>query len=211
MMASVASIRGPRRRVAAMGFLFVLGISPSTLLAQDQTLIRSGTRQFGGFGGPMARVTTAAGETMVMGGAGGAFLIDRRFAIGGAGFAGTRAVDAVFDGTRRRGEMDIGYGGVTFEIITRPSRLVHATVGALLGGGTVSVYPDAMRPRDRNDADDTFGVVEPQVALELNVTQWFRVGAAGGYRAVFGSESDRLADKRLSGASGTLMFRFGRF
>ncbi|MFN9421604.1 hypothetical protein, partial [Gemmatimonas sp.] len=85
MMASIASIRGPRRRVAAMGFLFVLGISPSTLLAQDQTLIRSGTRQFGGFGGPMARVTTVAGETMVMGGAGGAFLLDRRFAIGGAG------------------------------------------------------------------------------------------------------------------------------
>jgi len=211
MMASVASIRLPRCRVAVIAFLLALGASPSTLLAQDQTLIRPGTRQFGGFGGPMARVTTVAGETMVMGGAGGAFLIDRRFAIGGAGFAGTRAVDVVFDGTRRRGEMDVGYGGVTFEFITRPSRLVHATFGALLGGGTVSVYPDAMRPRDRNDADDTFGVVEPQVALELNVTQWFRVGAAAGYRAAFGSDTDRLADNRLSGASGTLVFRFGRF
>lgn len=202
--------RTVRRTMATVGLLPLVA-APASLLAQDQTLIKPGTRQYGGFGGPMARITSIAGETMVMGGGGGALLIDRRFAIGGAGFGGTRAVDAVLDGNRRRGEMDVGYGGVTFEVITRPSRLIHATVGALLGGGTISVYPDNMRPRNRANSDATFGVIEPQVGVELNVSRWFRMGATAGYRAAFGGETDRLAENSLSGASGSLVFRFGKF
>jgi hypothetical protein len=215
MFASIAPAlmvrRSLTRRTAVAACLLPLFAAPSVLLGQDQTLVRPGTRQYGGFGGPAARVTTVAGETMVMGGGGGAFLVDRRFAIGGAGFGGTRKVDARLDGGRRRGEMDVGYGGITFEVITQPSQLVHATFGALLGGGAVSVYPDSLRPRNRTDSDATFGVFEPQVGIELNVTRWFRMGATAGYRAAFGGETDRLADDNLSGPSGTLVFRFGKF
>jgi hypothetical protein len=195
----------------ALALLATMVFRPQIAHAQDQTLFKSGQHTFGGFGGPIFRVTSVAGETMALGGGGGAFLIDRKFAIGGAGFGGTQRVDARVASPDGRGEMDFGYGGLTLEVITRPSRLVHATVGVLLGGGAVSVWPDDLRPRNRDRNDDTFSVVEPQVSAELNLTRWFRMGASVAYRAAFGAETPRLVNDNLSGVSGGLVFKFGSF
>jgi hypothetical protein len=200
-----------RRRL--LPTLLALPLAAGAAAAQDQTLVGDDRKEFGGFGGPLFRVTTVAGETMPMAGGAGAFLLNRRFAIGGAGFGGTRAVDTR---TLGRGEMDLAYGGLTFEYVTRPSRLVHATVGLLVGGGEVSVWPDDLRPRTgrRGPADrvDEFAVVEPQVGAVVNVTRWFRAGVGLGYRAALGGDAPReLLDDQLSGLSGTLVFRFGRF
>lgn len=184
---------------------------PQLVHAQDQTLLKGGNHSYGGFGGPLFRVTSVAGETMVLGGGGGAFVIDRKFAIGGAGFGGTQRVETRLETPDGQGEMDFGYGGVTLEVITRPSRLVHATIGVLLGGGTVSVWPDDLRPRSRNRNDDTFSVVEPQVTAELNVTRWFRMGAQVAYRAAIGADTPRLVKNNLSGVSGGLVLKFGSF
>lgn len=197
------------RRVAQVAaFVFT---TPLALAAQDETLLRGGPHSFGGFGGPMVRVTQAAGETVLLAGGGGAMLIDRRLAIGGAGFGGTAKVDAIIDGNFVRGEMDLGYGGVFVEFITKPSKLVHATFGTLLGGGAVMVWPDSLRPRNRTGAEHTFGVIEPYVGAEVNIVQWMRIGATAGYRTAFGAEDQRLVTQRLSGASGSLVFRFGKF
>lgn len=201
------------RRVRAIGYALVTAVLclPAAAAAQDETLLKGGKHDYGGFGGPVFRVTSVAGETMPLGGGGGAFLIDRRFAIGGAGYGGTQRVDARILGEETRGEMDFGYGGLTFEVITRPSKLVHATFGLLVGGGTVSVWPDDLRPRNRRESDESFAVVEPQVMAELNVTRWFRAGASVAYRAAFNDEIPRLINDNLNGVSGGLVFRFGAF
>jgi len=201
------------RRVRTIGCALFTSILclPAAAAAQDETLLKGGSHTYGGFGGPTFRVTSVAGETMPLGGGGGAFLIDRRFAIGGAGYGGTQRVDARIQGDDVRGEMDFGYGGVTFEIITRPSKLVHATFGLLVGGGSVSVWPDDLRPRNRRENDETFAVVEPQVMAELNITRWFRAGASLAYRAAFNDEIPRLVNDNLNGVSGGLVFRFGAF
>ncbi len=192
--------------------LTVLAILPSAAHAQDdEYLFEKGPRDFGGFGGPMYRVTQVAGETMSIGGGGGAFIINRRFAIGGMGVGGTSRVDAIIEGNPVRGEVDFGYGGLTLEVITRPSKLVHATYGLLIGGGGVSVWPDDLRPRNSSDIGEAFGVAEPQMGIEVNVVRWMRIGVTGGYRFTFGAEVPELVDDNLNGASGTLVFRFGKF
>ena len=208
----LTSLRG-EPRVRAIGCALVIAVlfQPAAASAQDETLVKGGAHTYGGFGGPLFRVTSVAGETMPLGGGGGAFLIDRRFAIGGAGYGGTQRVDARIGGEATRGEMDFGYGGLTFEIITRPSKLVHATFGLLIGGGSVSVWPDDLRPRNRSESDESFAVVEPQVTAELNVTRWFRAGASLAYRAAFNDEIPRLVNDNLNGVSGGLVFRFGAF
>jgi len=184
---------------------------PSALLAQQDETLARGDGSFGGFGGPMFRVTQAAGETIGLAGGGGSFLIGRRLAIGGAGFGGTSRVDAILEGNPTRGEMDLAYGGLTIEIISRPSKLVHPVFGVLIGAGSVSVWPDDLRPRNRSGTEEMFGVVEPHVGLELNVIKWFRIGANVGYRVAFNAEDSRLADSGFNGASGTLVLRFGAF
>lgn len=148
---------------------------------------------------------------MVLAGGGGAVLIGRRLAIGGAGFGGTTKVDAVIGGTPTRGELDIGYGGFTIEYIVRSSELVHTTFGALFGGGVASVWPDDQRPRSTSSNEERFAVVEPHVGVEVNVTHWFRLGATVGFRAAFGIEQPQLQNDNLSGANGSLVFRFGSF
>lgn len=184
---------------------------PTFAQAQDEYLFADGPRDFGGFGGPMFRVTQVAGETMFIGGGGGAFLINRRFAIGGMGLGGTTKVDAIIAGNPVRGEMDFGYGGLTLEVITRPSKLVHATYGVLLGGGGVSVWPDNLRPRNANYEMESFGVAEPQIGLEMNVLRWMRIGVTGSYRFAVGGDFPELVNDKLSGANGSLVFRFGSF
>jgi hypothetical protein len=196
----------PRLRTLTLA----VALAPLSLAAQDRTLISS-NEGFGGFGGPMFRITQAAGETMALGGGGGAFIVGKRFAIGGAGFGGTTKVDARLNGSNVRGEMDFGYGGLTLEYIARSSDVIHPTFGVLVGGGAVSVWPDDLRPRLRDRGNESFGVVEPQLGLELNVLHWMRIGGTVGYRAVIGSEESRLVDDKLSGASGTLVIRFGKF
>lgn len=199
----------PMRRVALA--LMVAATVPSLAYAQDEYLFGSGPRDIGGFGGPIYRVTQLAGETMAIGGGGGAMLINRRFAIGGMGVGGTTNVDAIIGGSPVRGEMDFGYGGLTLEVITRPSKLVHATYGLLIGGGGISIWPDDLRPRNPTDSTEVFGVTEPQLGIELNVAKWMRIGVTGSYRFVFGAEVPKLVDDNLSGASGSLVFRFGKF
>lgn len=194
-------------RAAALAAVLI----PSALLAQQDETLASGTGTFGGFGGPMFRVTQAAGESIGMTGGGGSFLIGRRLAIGGAGFGGTARVDAILGGSPMRGEMDLTYGGLTIELISRPSKLVHPVVGILIGAGSVSVWPDDLRPRNRSGTEEHFGVVEPHVGLELNVIKWFRIGANAGYRLAINTEDSRLADNNFNGASGTLVLRFGAF
>lgn len=201
----------PLRRALLPALL--LAAAPSLVHAQDDEYLlnSSGPRSIGGFGGPIYRVTQVAGETVALGGGGGAMLVNRRFAIGGMGVGGTAHVDAIIAGNPVRGEMDFGYGGLTLEVITRPSKLVHATYGLLIGGGGISVWPDDLRPRDPSDSTEVFGVAEPQLGVELNIVRWMRIGVTGGYRFTFGAEVPKLVDDNLSGASGSIVFRFGKF
>lgn len=192
--------------------LLLLSAVPSLGVAQDEYLLSgSGPREIGGFGGPVYRLTSVAGETMGMAGGGGSLLINRRLAIGGMGVGGRANVDAIIGGNPVRGEMDFGYGGLTLEYITRPSKLVHANYLLMVGGGGVSVWPDDSRPRHMSDSTEVFGVVEPQLAVELNVVRWMRIALTGGYRLTFGADVPKLVDDNLNGAIGSIVFRFGKF
>lgn len=197
-------------RRAAIATVIAASI-PSLVQAQDETLFGNGPRDIGGFGGPIYRITKLSGETMAMIGGGGGVIINRRFIFGGMGIGGTNHVDAIIEGAPVRGEMDFGYGGVTLGLVSRPSKLVHATYGLTIGAGGISVWPDDLRPRNPSDSTEYFGIAEPLVGVELNVTKWMRLGVVGGYRFVFGAEVPKLADDNLSGASGSLVFKFGRF
>jgi hypothetical protein len=196
---------------AALATAALLLVPAADARAQDETLIGGSPSDFGGFGGPIYRVTQIGGETIGLNGGGGAMLINRRLALGGMGVGGTANVDAIIGGVPQRGEMDFAYGGFTIEYITRPTKLVHATYGILIGGGAVSVWPDNMRPRNRSDSSTVFALTEPQVGVELNVARWMRIGTTVGYRLAFGADVPKLANDQLNGPSASLVLRFGKF
>lgn len=212
-----SSVRVPRTLTALALALATLSVLPLTAHAQrDQTLLgRRGQSSVGGFGGPVVKFSRMAGADAMLSGGRGGVILNRRLVIGGGGYAVTSEnirTDFRFeDGSRPA--LQLAYGGLEFEYITRPRELVHATVSMLLGGGAASY-------RSRSTSGSTVStrtlespvfVAEPGAHLEVNVTRWFRPGLGVGYRYVNGSDLPSVSDGALGGAVGTLTFKFGRF
>ncbi len=200
----------------------LLGLFASVLAAvpaeaqRDETLVdrRGGTR-FGGFGGPVFKLTRIAGEDAVVSGGRGGLIINRQLVVGLGGYS-TRSdnIRTGFEfGNGDNGSLGFEYGGLELEYIMKPSRVAHITFYTLLGGGTASYQSE------RNSGsgvatqrlESEVFVLEPAVNLEVNVTRWFRTTLGVGYRYVDGSELPLAGDSELSGGVGTLTFKFGAF
>ncbi len=203
-------------RATTVGALVMLCGAADLSAQRNETL--AGSRRhtdYGGFGGPVVKLTRVAGEDVAMNGGRGGLIINRKLVIGGGGYSLSREnirTGFEFD----NGDvptLEFGYGGLELEYITRPSRLVHATFYTLIGGGRVSYKSEQSQGgavlRQRLDSD--VFVLEPALNVELNITSWFRIGLGGGYRFVDGSDLPRLNDASLSGGVGTLTFKFGSF
>jgi hypothetical protein len=178
--------------------------------AQEETLI-CGNIESGGFGGPAVKVTTINGEGAVMIGGRGGWIINHTFVLGGGGYGLVNDISATVpdaaDGFRY---VDLGYGGLDLEYITTSDRLVHLSIGLLVGGGGVRYKGD--RVTDDRRSMDGFFVAEPSLTVNLNVTRFFRIGAGASYRYVNGVNGGGItSDADLSGASAMLTLKFGKF
>lgn len=202
-------------RVTSGALVVALATVPAQA-QRNETL--SGNRRntdFGGFGGPVVKFTRVAGEDVVMNGGRGGLIVNRRLVIGGGGYSLAR--DNIRTGFRFDNgdapDLRFDYGGVELEFITRPSKLVHATFYTLIGGGQARYSSERTTGGSvlsQSLGSDVF-VIEPAVNVELNVTNWFRLGFGAGYRHVDGSDLPRVSDASLSSGVGTLTFKFGAF
>jgi hypothetical protein len=204
------------RLAGGLAALVLLAPSATPLAAQrDDTLLGRRGTDIGGFGGPVVKFSRLAGTDAVFSGGRGGVILNRRVVVGVGGYAvASEHIRTDFrfeDGTRP--SLQLGYGGLELEVITQPSRLVHGTFSLLLGGGEAMYSArteSGATVSTRTLASEVF-VAEPGAHLELNVTRWFRPGIGIGYRYVNGSDLPGVNDAGLSGAVGTLTFKFGRF
>jgi hypothetical protein len=56
-----------------------------------------------------------------------------------------------------------------------------------------------------------FFVVEPGLEVEVNITRFFKIGIGASYRLVRESDLSTVSDNDLSGFSGGLSLKFGKF
>ena len=56
-----------------------------------------------------------------------------------------------------------------------------------------------------------FYVIQPSLNVEVNVTDWFRVGAGGGYRYVTGGDQQGISNSKMSAPTANLTLKFGIF
>lgn len=217
MHALLRSRRLPVSRllVGAAALLLVASSSRPLFAQRDDTLLGRRGTDFGGFGGPVIKFSRLAGADAVFSGGRGGLILNRRFVVGAGGYGmaseNIRTDFRFDDGTRP--SLQLGYGGLELEVITQPSRLVHGTFSLLLGGGEAmynSRTESGSTVSTRKLTSEVF-VAEPGAHLELNVTRWFRPGVGIGYRYVNGSDLPGVNDAGLSGAVGTLTFKFGKF
>lgn len=178
--------------------------------AQEETLIK-GDIESGGFGGPVLKITGINGEAGILVGGRGGWIVNHSFIIGGGGYGLANNVKAKVPGPNGERYLNFGYGGVELEYISQPSRLIHFSYMTLIGGGGVSWRDENMRAGTVNPESDSFFILEPEVNVTLNITPYFRLSAGVSYRYVSGSHSAVSSNPDLSGPSGVITFRFGKF
>jgi hypothetical protein len=164
----------------------------------------------GGYGAPVVSYTRFAGSDSVLVGGRGGWILNHQLVIGGGGFGLATPAERVgvsLDQADYR--HTFGYGGLWLEYLIAPMNVVHASVGTLVGAGGISYQ--RFRP-DMQDVESTgVFVLDPVVAVEVNVTTFLRVALQSGYRVVRGVD---LATLDNSGASGFTLggaIKFGGF
>jgi hypothetical protein len=192
--------------------VFIIGgmllVAASLLSAQEQTLI-SGDIESGGFGGPVVKMTKINGESAVLVGGRGGWIINHTFVLGGAGYGLVTNVNA---DTFLRRYMRMGYGGVDLEYIASSANLIHLSIGLLVGGGAIGYKEeDEYYFVNTSHHMDSFFILEPSIQANLNVTHFFRISAGVSYRYISGLKSALSTNNDLSGLSALLALKFGKF
>lgn len=134
----------------------------------------------GGFGALSFRSTSFRGETMVLAGLRGGWIINRTLAIGleGHGIIPTTKYDDL------DGSSDVvalgGYGGMFLELIFFSNEVVHVTFPVSGGAGWMGYNrdfgSDAFNTSGDNLVDeDVFWYVEPGGGIEVNLSRSFRL------------------------------------
>jgi hypothetical protein len=189
-------------------FLLVIVFTFSAF-AQEETLL-SGDIESGGFGGPSVRVTNINGESAVLVGGHGGWIINHTFVLGGGGYGLVNDVKAkVTDSIHQYVEM--GYGGLELQYIASSDKLLHLSMEILVGGGGIGYKPEDNDDFNSVRKHDTFFILEPSVHANLNVAQFFRIAVGVSYRYVSGLKSIVSTNVDLSGPSASLILKFGKF
>ena len=182
---------------------------PTLLSARN---LVEGNIKSSGFGGPYVKFTSINSEFGVMAGGFGAWLINDQIAFGGGGCGlTTRHEVESSDTTPITYRIDFGYGGFYMGYIHSPSDILHLTGGLLIGAGGVD-----FSKQDDIDTHPNFGdgffILEPEIGIEVNVVDHFRLDLNTSYRFLSGVEEQfGITDEDLMGITVTLALKFGDF
>ena len=166
----------------------VIILTATYAAAQSQppadTLLK-GKTQLGFAIAPEVKLSSMNGEFAALAGCSFGLVIKPSFIIGVAGYG--KITDIFTDGY-------MGYGGVVLEYSVNSHRLVHYSIGGLMGAGNAAGSPSP------------FFVAEPQGRIDVNVTRWFRLGFGGGYRFIAGAQR---CNSLFRGPTASILLMFG--
>jgi hypothetical protein len=197
----------------------VLGQSEYEIpVKQTKTLLGDGTK-VRGFGSLDMRMTELTDDLGLLMGAHGGIILNNHFVIGLGGYGLTSNFQV--EGSESPEDLYLygGYGGLILGGIFSPKEVVHIYTPVLIGAGGMEVtdrnylnnfhrpYP----PFGTFAETSAFFMVEPGLDVEINVTRFFKIGLGASYRLVRQSDLITVSDKDLSGFSGGLSLKFGKF
>lgn len=214
-----------RKIIVLIMFIFV-SVPIISQTNEQETLFDSDEITFGGYGGPEVRFTEFNNDFGVLVGARGGLIVNSVFTVGlaGYGLVTSHVVDGYqgvpYKGLDSNAYLRIGYGGLHLGVIVEPNKLIHITAGILIGaGGAAYTTPYYYEWEGKHDRDDyfrtyersAFFVAEPQLSAELNLLKFMRMEVNAGYRLISGVSLPNTTNRDLSGFSGSIIIKFGKF
>jgi len=194
--------------------------SPAAPAAEAQDVLIHAKVPLGGYGGPDMRISTILSEPALLVGGQASWLMNHRYFFGVAGYGlatrhnapNTMAIDG------NPSTLGLVYGGLRFGVVATPNDLLHVALAALIGPGNLTGISSVPTRAElevgyerRLGHAETFFVVEPEVAVEANLTHFMRAALGGSYRYVTGVQQPGLSTARLSGPAASLALKFGVF
>lgn len=184
-----------------------------------QTLFGGKEFKSGGYGAPELKILKIKDDVGLAVGGRGGWIVNSTFSIGlgGYGLVTNHEVKDIIKDTALY--LRVGWGGLFLNYTYESNKVLHFTANALIGGGG-AVYTKSMNELMIADHDEKtnygssgFFVFEPGLGVELNVTTFFRIELGASYRFVSGLEmpGNKISSNDLSGLSGNLAFKFGKF
>lgn len=185
-------------------FLFFCALFTSGLIAQEKTqTLFSDENSYGGFGGPIIEFSSINGTTVGDVGGGGGFLVNSFF-VGGYGLGNDGAQVQIDD---QNYDIHFGHGGFWFGYAIKQSKLAHLYTSFRIGWGETE-----LKINDDKFYEDNLLALAPELGIEINVTNWFKVVGSAGYRSISGLDNlPNLTNDDFTGMYGAITFRFGGF
>ncbi len=173
--------------------------------AERESLISSNNAAYGGFGGLVAKSAQLNGQSNILIGGKGAWLIDHSLYIGGAGYGSSRKISDT--------QFRMGYGGLLMGYIFQPNHMLHFNVELLAGAGGLGDEQHERKNNhdERGDVEDVFSIIEPGANLSFSITKFADISAGMSYRYVQSIDTENLTDSNLSGWSFNTSVVFGKF
>lgn len=183
--------------------LLICAFLSTTAFSQKTQTLFSDENSYGGFGGPIVEFSNINGELIGDVGGGGGFVVNNFF-VGGYGLGNDGAKlelqDQLYDIKFRHGGFWLGYSFMDH-------KLVHLYSSFRIGWGEVE-----LNQNEEKFYSDNLLSLAPELGIELNVTNWFKVGFSGGIRNVSGIENlPELNNDDFTGFYSAITFRFGGF
>ena len=184
-----------------------------------------GTKKFsiGGYGGPIMQISELDGELAFFMGGGGAVIINHSFIFGGAGYGTTSKLNvnperyaALGLDEGRNYKLDFGYGGVMTGFIIGWKKPIHLSATLLTAWGGIDIHEDDFNNNwgnnwQSNSSSSSVFILQPNVALEINLTKFMRVGLGANYRYISGLTLNGYQNDDFAGLGAQLSFKFGKF
>ena len=190
-------------------FLTILfTISSFAVFAQrPNVLIGNDYESISGFGGVMLSFSSLDGKIASYTGGGGAVLLDNAFYFGGYGLGLNDDREINLQGVTY--DVSFSHGGFMLGYNIKPVDVFHVTVGTKLGWGGFD-FRDT-EPGGRSTVTDNVFVAMPEIAVEMNLTHWFKFNVGVGYQAVVGTDNDFYSESDVSSPAVGVSFLFGWF
>lgn len=205
--------------------IFVLFLSSNIIVAQkfrhpiwpdddkQKTLLNNNSK-LGSFGALNANYSRAIDATWIYIGAEAGITINDYFLLGIAGYGLVSSNTIENANVAKSDQLNVygGYGGVLLGAKIAPKKVFHVNIPLFLGIGNLEISDNNYFPQ--GDPKFTlersqYFVMEPRVEAELNITQKFKLGFAGGYRFISGTNLSFFEDKDLKTATYQMSLKFG--
>lgn len=182
----------------------VLLLAACTVQAQRHQTLFGDLNVVGAFGAPVVEISSINGESISDVGGGGALILEDFF----LGWYGLGNDLAKVNVNQDLYNIRFRHNGFWLGYVPKAYKVAHLYSSARIGWGKT----DLRQGKETFYSDRVF-VLTPELGVEFNIFEFFKLSVTGGYRWVNGVDRlpSELDNKSLSSPVGTFTFRLGGF